>query len=277
MCYPYTTPASTSYFDMAKGISSKNSLKALAYPVQQFIAGWGLQERASKAAGAGDQLPAPYELAALRGEAVLRDRFFGALMEKIPVQLSPDQQIALWHSMVEEGGLVTAWAQRLGIAKALRREAVLPSHVNQDSRKLYCLLLDALAKQAPQVLPWAVEAYFWHCWRDQFPEAGVGGLAAGAGTSNSKDPAVLRERLLRALRKAHKETVELKESFKELEASAGGGGACIQFTLLVKRPSAPRWEALASAERPRLKTARLAAYEAALTQKNEAGKPLKAH
>jgi hypothetical protein len=32
---------------MSKGIASKNSLKALAYPVQQFIAGWGVREKPS--------------------------------------------------------------------------------------------------------------------------------------------------------------------------------------------------------------------------------------
>ena len=70
---------------------------------------------------------------------------------------------------------------------------------------------------------------------------------------------MLRERLVRALRKAHKEAVEVKESFRE---EAGQ----VHFSLLAKRLSLNRWEELVTVERPRLKTARLAAYDAATGQ-----------
>ena len=237
---------------LAKGIASRNSLKALAHPIEQFLAGWGYQERAGRAEGHGLALPAPYELAALRGEAVLRARFFGPLMAKLPAQLDATQQIALWQALVEDGGLITAWVQRLGVAKALRREAVVPVDAGQESRKLYTLLLDALASQAPQLLPWAVEGYFWHCWKAQFP-------ATGAAPTEKKttDSDVLRERLLRALRKRHSEAVEVTESFRQEEDT-------VIFALLIKRKSKPRWDELCSVERPRLKTARLAGYDAAL-------------
>ena len=51
---------------------------------------------------------------------------------------------------MEDGGLIIAWVQRLGVAQALRREAVVPLDAASESRKLYNLLLDALADQAPQ-------------------------------------------------------------------------------------------------------------------------------
>jgi len=45
---------------LAKGIASRNSLKALAHPIEQFLTGWGSQERAGRAEGHGLALPAPY-------------------------------------------------------------------------------------------------------------------------------------------------------------------------------------------------------------------------
>lgn len=239
---------------MSKGIASRNSLKALAHPVQQFIAGWGAQQRPARAEGLGAELPAPYELAALRGEAVLRARFFGPLMQKLPVAQEPDQQIALWRELVEDGGAVTAWVQRLGIAKALRREAVVPIQAASESRKLYTLLLDALSNQAPALLPWAVEGFFWHVWKERFPATSV----AAPASARSTQPEVLRDRLLRALRRQHCEAVEVKESFQQ-------SADCVRFALLCKRASVGQWEEVVAVERPRLKTARFAGYDAALS------------
>lgn len=237
---------------MGKGIASRNSLKALAYPLRQFLAGWGTRERPARAEGTGTALPAPYELAALRGEGHLRGRFFGPFMARLPVELDAEQQLAAWQSLVEDGGYVTTWAQRLGIAKALRREAIVPIDINREARRLYCLLIDALAQQAPDLLPWAVEGYFLHCWRERFPHA-----PAESDKPGTTQADVLRERLIRALRRRHAENVEVKESFREQDDG-------MYFTLLIKRPTVGRWEELLSVERPRLKTARLAAYDAAL-------------
>ena len=50
-------------------------------------------------------------------------------MKNLPVALDDGQQITLWNDLVEDGGQVTAWVQRLGIAKALRRDAALPIHM----------------------------------------------------------------------------------------------------------------------------------------------------
>ena len=238
---------------MAKGIASRNSLKALAHPIDRFLAGWGAHERVARAEGIGIELPAPYELAALRGEGVLRTRFFTQFMAKLPTTLDAGQQITLWRELVEDGGQITAWVQRLGVAKALRREAVVPLDAASQSRKLYTLLLDALARQAPDLLPWAVEGYFWHCWKARLPAT----TPVGTAEKKSADTDVLRERLVRALRRRYAEVVEVKESFHQEEDT-------VVFALLVKRKSTARWDELCSVERARLKTARLAVYEAAL-------------
>jgi len=101
-------------------------------------------------------------------------------------------------------------------------------------------------------ITWAVEGDFWHCWKAQFPAAG-----AAPAEKKTTDTDVLRERLLRALRKRHGEAVEVKESFRQDEDK-------VVFALLVKRKSTARWDELCVVERPRLKTARLAGYDAAL-------------
>lgn len=242
---------------MAKGIGSKNSLKALAHPLQQFLSGWGAHEKPSapKPNATGHALlPAPYELAALRGEGILRDRFFNAFMAKLPVTLEASQQIAAWQTLVEDGGHITAWVERLGIAKALRREALVPQNTSQEARKLYTLLLDALNAQAPELLPWAVEGYFWHCWKQQFPDA-----PAKVDGDSKASAEVQRERLLRALRKQHGNGVELKESFTQTPEA-------VDFTLLWRSSQHEPWQTLHQIERPRLKSARLVAYGEAMTQ-----------
>ena len=236
---------------MAKGIGSKNSLKALAHPLQQFLSGWGAHEKPSapKPNATGHApLPTPYELAALRGEGILRERFFNAFMAKLPVTLEASQQIATWQTLVEDGGHVTAWVERLGIAKALRREALVPLNTSHEARKLYTLFLYALHTQAPELLPWAAEGYFWHCWKQQFPDA-----PAKPENGSKASAEVLRERLLRALLKQHGNGVELKESFTQTVDA-------VHFALLWRTGLHEPWQTLHQVVRPRLKTARLFAY-----------------
>jgi len=121
-------------------------------PVAELL-GSGLSPFLPAAPALGEQrelTPHCHELAALRGEGVLRTRFFTQFMGKLRATLDAGQQITLWRELVEDGGLITAWVQRLGVAQALRREAVVPLDAASESRKLYNSLLDALADQAPQ-------------------------------------------------------------------------------------------------------------------------------
>ena len=124
-------------------------------------------------------------------------------------------------------------------AKALRREAVMPllspEHARLESRKLYTVLLDALHTQAPEFLPWAAEAYFWHAWKQQFPDA-----PASSDGPDKTSAEVQRERLLRQLRqlrKTHGNRVALKESFsQETEA--------VRFGLLWRAGPHEPWKTL---------------------------------
>lgn len=243
---------------MSKGISSSGSLKALAYPIQQFLTSWGARQRISKNTP-HTELPAPYALAAVRGEAVLRQRFFDNFMQKLPVQLDAAQQLALWHNIVETGGHITTWVQRLGVAKALRREAALPEQAAQESRLLYTVLLQALSEQAAELLPWAAEAYFYHIWRVQFSQQ-----ASPTSPNKTTANAQLRQQLTHILRKHHGTHTRTKESFKEHQGQ-------IQFSLLYKTQHHGQWHTLVTLERPRLKTARNAAYAQALEQLRQLG------
>ena len=234
---------------MSKGKASQGSLKALAYPIQQFLAGWSTRHR-PKPYGTGE-IPAPYELAAIKGEAILRQRFFGEFMQKIPIQFTAAQQIELWRRLVEQGGQITAWVQRLGVAQALRREIALPEPATHESRMLYTLLLQALAEEAPELLPWAVDGFFYHVWKQQFSHQPEG---VDKKTTQAQ---IRRDQLTRTLRKHHGQAVTVKESYKETSEN-------VQFTLLYKTKAENQWRTLVNVERPRLKTARNAAYDEAL-------------
>ena len=131
------------------------------------------------------------------------------------------------------------WAPTKKRAKALRREAVMPllspEHARLESRKRYTVLLDALHTQAPEFLPWAAEAYFWHAWKQQFPDA-----PASSDGPDKTSAEVQRERLLRQLRqlrKTHGNRVALKESFsQETEA--------VRFGLLWRAGPHEPWKTL---------------------------------
>jgi hypothetical protein len=124
----------------------------------------------------------------------------------------------------------------------------------------------------------ACEGFFTQLWLQQFPQAGGSTHSAPA---LAKDIDALRQRLQVALQRKHK-SATYKESFKTiaLADSSGGAGAgatpntdagageeakteVVHFSLLVKPGAAP-WHTLCEVERPRLKTARLAAYQLAL-------------
>ena len=107
---------------------------------------------------------------------------------------------------------------------------------------------------APALLPWAVEGYFWHCWKSRFPAT-----PTPTNKPHNTNPAHLRDKLIRALKHQHKENVDIKESFHEQN-----DGDSVRFTLLVKYESVGQWVELLTLDRPRVKTARLAAYDAAL-------------
>ena len=150
---------------MAKGNSSSNSLKRIVHEVQQFVLGWSaVNLRKNNAAGAVSW-PAPYQLAAIRGEAVLRRQFFDSFIPRLPYQADAAQQIALWQTLVEDDGIIVDYVNRVGIKSALKRETALPEHTHGEARILFCILLEALTQDNPALLVIAVDQLFLHYWK----------------------------------------------------------------------------------------------------------------
>jgi len=201
-------------------------------------------------------LPAPFMLAAIRGEGILRERFFGCFINRLSIKLDSDQQLALWNHLVEDGGYITDWIQRLGVAAALRREAPVPEKIRHEARQLYAILLCALADESPQLLPFAAEKFFYHLWRQQFPAEDANPQVKPAHKQQTQS-ALLREQVTRALRKSRKQAVAVRESFRQEDDG-------VYFALLCKTADTPGWQTLVEVKRPRLQTARRAAYDAAL-------------
>ena len=254
-------------------------------PLRQHVQGLGsqrvglMQQRATPLS----QWPALLQVAALRGEAVLRQRFFGAFIDKLPTQTEPAQALAYWQRFVEDGRHLHDLVQRVGLGAAVRAEAAITvsdTSAGPYSRALYCALLDQLdtasrstaadAGTCARLASLACEAFFTQLWLQQFPQA------PSAVSAQGKDIEALRQRLQVALQRKHKNTgkdtkggASYRESFRTI--TQADGVDLIRFSLLAKLGNAP-WHSLVEVERPRLKTAKLpncqtaklAAYQAAL-------------
>jgi hypothetical protein len=241
---------------MAKGISSGQSLKRLVHMLNQFVLSWSEGNlRRNNGAGASDW-PAPYKLAAIKGEAVLRQQFFESFIPRLPYTATADQQLQLWESLVNQSGALADFMNRIGIKSALRREAHIPNQTERETRILYCILCQALVESNAELqnnlLIVAVDQFMLHQWKQQFPTQNV-------ATKKSKHtPEQLRETLETHLRKQHKTPVEIRESFTQTEAGE------VHFKLLTRNGKSEPWEELVAATRPRVSTARNAAFATAL-------------
>lgn len=255
---------------MSKGNSSANSLKRLVYLLNQFVLSWSEGNlRRNNSAGA-TVWPAPYQLAAIKGEAVLRRQFFDGF---IPRPYTPDaaQQLQLWETLVNQSGALTDFINRIGIKAALRREAVLPEDSKDDTRMLYAILCGALSSQAERdLLVVAVDQFMLHQWRQLFPgESAV----PKPRTTRKATPEALREQLTAKLRKHYKAPVEIRESFTEQPQAAPSGDPAsseksaateVTFKILYRKGKSEPWGTLVSLARPRVATARTAAFAAAM-------------
>lgn len=232
---------------MTRQSGSVKRLKGIVAPLAAFAAAH--PPGGSSRRRVGTNLPAPLRLAALRGEAVLRLRFFGAFGRGLPHDPTPEQWLDYWQRFVLDRGAIADLVRRAGLHRAAGLDAAPDAGDDETCFVLYCALLDSLAAKANEpLLQVAVEKFFLHLWRQQFPDIPV-------ERSRTADPALLRARLEAALR-GRWQPVEVKESFIQ-EATK------VEFRLLALRPGQPP-EELVCLERPRLKPARLAAYEAAL-------------
>lgn len=230
---------------MTRQTGSVNRLKGIVAPLAAFAVAHP-PGGASRRHGTSD-LPAPLRLAALRGEAVLRQRFFAL---PLPHAATADQWLDYWQRFVLDTGAIADLVRRAHLHRAAGLGEAPDAGDEATCFTLYCALLDSLAAQGNEaLLHVAVEKFFVHLWRQQFP-------AQPVEQTTPTSPALLRERLQRQLRRLLGPQAELKESFRQTPAT-------VEFRLLALLPGqAPR--ELVCVERPRLKPARLAAYEAAL-------------
>lgn len=259
-------------------------LSRIIAPLRRHVlSGAGQRRSASQAAsqyGATplEQWPALLQVAVLRGEAVLQDRFFGIFLDQLVTRSTPEQALAYWQRFVLDGCHLQNLVQRIGLGTAAKTEAgIAITAAGGNYKALYCALLHELNQAAQsdaadaghcaRLLSLACEGFFNQLWHQQFPQEGSAPPAALV----KKDLASLKQRLLVALQRRHKGPVQLRESFKTLTETAEATEATetTQATNEVLRFSvqakvAGHWQVLCTVDRPRLKTARLAAYEAAL-------------
>lgn len=233
---------------MTRQAGSVNRLKGIVAPLAAFAAAHPPGGSSRRHAAA--DLPAPLQLAALRGEAVLRQRFFAL---PLPHAATAEQWLDYWRRFVLDRGAIADLVRRAHLHRAAGLAEAPDAGDDETCFLLYCALLQALQAAGNEALLLvAVEKFFLHLWRQQFPDM------PADRPRPSTDPALLRHRLEAALRRQRKQPVEIKESFRQSADK-------VEFRLLALCPGQPA-EELVCLERSRLKPARLAAYE--LAQKN---------
>jgi hypothetical protein len=140
----------------------------------------------------------------------LRRQFFEGFIPRLPDTPDTAQQLQLWETLVNPSGALTDFINRIGIKAALRRDAALPEHSKDDTRILDAILREALAAQAERdLLVVAVDQFMLHQWRHLFP------IQSAAPKPRKATPEARREQLLAELRKHHRASVEIRESFTE--------------------------------------------------------------
>ena len=241
---------------MAKGKSSATALKRIIHQISLEVSAWRQHRRYGRfTVGAAEELPPLYQMAALRGAGLLLSRFFGEVLRKTGMEVEPQVWLDFWRDSVLNGGYLTDFINRTGWLALLSDSADIPALTPDMARQYYALLLDALAQSRPELLEEAVDAYFLHLWRQRFP--------AQVAPETQSEAEQLRHKLQMRLRRQSHLPVEVRESFDQQAEK-------VVFRLLHRCGPHDGWRELISLERPRLKTARLAAYEQAL---REIGKP----
>ena len=256
---------------MSKGNSSANSLKRLVYLLNQFVLSWSEGNLWRNNSAGATVWPAPYQLAAIKGEAVFRRQVFEGFIPRLPYTPDAAQQVQLWESLVNQSGALTDFINRIGTKAALRREAALPEHSKDDTRMLYAILCEALSSHAERdLLVVAVDQFMLHQWRQLFPSESA---TPKPRAPRKATPEALREQLTTKLRKHHKAPIEIRESFTEQPQAAPNNDSAnpekpaateVTFKILYRKGKNEPWETLVSLTRPRVATARTAAFAAAM-------------
>lgn len=234
--------------------SNKRALKRIVEQINTIILAWSGDnpKRKSYKVGGADGLPPYYELMAIKGEGILIERFFTQLPKRIGMDIPPQQWLEFWHTHVNQGGILLDFIQRTQWLTVLSKGAELPNIDKSSAKALYCVLLAVLQERSPSVLALAVDDYFLHLWKQRFP-------SESTPLSHKDDLQQLRHKLNHRLRRLRSLPCESKESFVQQ-------GDMVSFKLLFRDGKNQPWQTLIQLERPRLKTARLTAYEQVLQE-----------
>ncbi|MDP4029543.1 MAG: hypothetical protein Q8P42_11350 [Gallionella sp.] len=116
-----------------------------------------------------ESLPPPLLLLALRGEGVLRTRFCD-WADDSPLAMMPDQVLALWASLWDDGAEIRHLCERIGLARLASEHAAIPVPTWLVQRSLYACFIANLADEDRQdLLLLATDRIFAMALARQFP------------------------------------------------------------------------------------------------------------
>lgn len=233
---------------MSHGRGSHRRLNHITEPLAGYI-GHAIRRLRRPPAREAEGLPAPFELAWLRGEATLRLRFFDLFEGRFGLD-DPARLLALWQEFVLKRGHIADLVRRIGLPRALASQGALPEVDDEVAYRLYCGLLDDLARNGEAYhLALATDDFFRHLFMQQFPRF-------TRDSDPAKDANALRLKAEVQLAKHLGLPVEIRESFTESPEGA-------RFRLRYK-PRGDAWQDLPEHAGPRLRPLRLTAYQALL-------------
>jgi hypothetical protein len=274
---------------VARSKTSASGLSVIVMPLRRFVRSWQNASpganMSARPSGSRNALPALILLASQRGEGILRAQFFGnklgQLGDKMPRQPSAEQWLDYWHRFVEKRGHIVDLVQRIGLIEAVNQETALVGKAATTTSAadealcftLYTALLDQLQERGEtDLLNTATTKFFVLLWKQQFPQfaeqvlkqAADPAKIGGAGIKASSSIQALKDKALIRVRKTQHPQAILKESWREVANTADGEQSKIEFAVRMQAGRGGAWSELVTLSRPRLKTARLAAWQSLL-------------
>ncbi|MFZ4535606.1 hypothetical protein [Propionivibrio sp.] len=210
------------------------------------VGGWALA-RPLKARNV-ESLPPPLLLLALRGEGVLRTRYCDWAATS-PLTSAPDQVLALWSALWEEGAEIQQLCERIGLSRLASEQAAIPVPTWSVQRSLYaCFIASLAAERRQDLLLLATDKLFALALARQFP--------AAAAAPERVTLATLQQRAHTHIQKALAQPVKLRERFSVEENAAHFG-----LRVAVNKGD---WQELLICQGPRLKPLKRQGYQAVL-------------
>ncbi|WP_177417988.1 hypothetical protein [endosymbiont of Lamellibrachia barhami] len=206
-------------------------------------------QRAFRWSGTKDhELPPFLQIAFLRGEALLRERFFSYLESRH--MDDAETQLFFWRQLRENPELLTAVSQQSGLHDALKRQAdagwLAQTEIETQHYTAYCCLLwDLKIQREQQLLATATDRLFAHFSSSLFPTE-----------RKQSDPEQIKREIRKILAQQWNMRPEIKESFQTSDD-------VVTFTLLAKLPGHHPLE-LTVLQGKRLKPTRLKACQGLL-------------